>query len=441
MGNGIIRQHDHALSKTIVIVMIRCNNIRSQNLSRVIDHPCGFSQRDGLLRQEFALRQRKPAPVDGDLDIRGVCNLCRFREGIYRLRSQLKAQGKVQGMGSKFSGCRCLREKGQTCLQVNNTEFHRNHNIPVVFLFSGQVAVVVVRIIVFFHSHFEGGNQLLDPLCPGHRYRLRRLQLRPGSLLLEDFFCFLWLLLKLFFFLRLFGIQHTLVIPEHGILLGVGNLNDIRLELSIVKGTGKGSVIIQDVHGIPIFIFRVFLQENTGEGVVAECGFLDIGIHSIPRLGIVIIYRYLRNGRFGFLHSFRCGGVFRRILRRFRFLGNSFLKFRFLWYSFLRHRCLRYGLLGCCFLRYSLLRYGLLGCSFFRYSLLRCGFLCHSFLHSPNQGLLGKFFRQSRHRHHGKQQAECQNTTDDSLHSISFFLHYVQKSYKLITIIIIPYFL
>ena len=139
-----------------------------QHLCGIRQHGCGFPGGDRLLRQECAAGQRKPAPVDGDLDVAGICNGFRFAEGVFRILSQPEAQGEVQRMGRKFPGRRILRAEIRAGQLVDQTKLHRHQNIPVIWLFARQVGIIIIRIVVLLHRHGEGLDHGLNPLRPGH---------------------------------------------------------------------------------------------------------------------------------------------------------------------------------------------------------------------------------------------------------------------------------
>ena len=78
------------------------------------------------------------------------------------------ANGFVQEGCDLCAGTGLVGVEGETCFDVDDTEFRGNQNVTVVLFLARQVAEVVIGIVVLFNGHFEGGNQLPDPLTAGH---------------------------------------------------------------------------------------------------------------------------------------------------------------------------------------------------------------------------------------------------------------------------------
>ena len=147
--------------------MIWVNDNGEINFSGISQHGGHLCFGNGLLGLESTVCQCKPAAVHRNLRIHGGCHISTVGEGVFGAL-QLEAQTIVQGLCCEFTGHGLIGTEGQTCFDVDDTEFRSNQNIAVIFLFACQVAKVVVGIVVLFYGHFESGNQLLYPFTAGH---------------------------------------------------------------------------------------------------------------------------------------------------------------------------------------------------------------------------------------------------------------------------------
>ena len=166
---GAIGYLHHILSEGIHTVKVLVNHRSSQNSSCICGHNVCLSLGDGLFRQKCTIHQRKPAPVNGDLNIIGCRNGCRFAEGQHHIRVRLEAQAEIHGNSRKFTGRCCIRIQIAACGNVHNTKLHRQKHIVVVVRSAVQVDKVIVRVHLVLHRHGECFHQQLQPLGPGHR--------------------------------------------------------------------------------------------------------------------------------------------------------------------------------------------------------------------------------------------------------------------------------
>ena len=162
MGNDF-----NIFSKFVFVVVRFVNTFTRQHCRSVVEHCISFVSRHCLLRQKIISRKSKPTAVYCNLNIIRAGNLARLAVCIFQGFVKLKTQTVVKRLCGKFTGCRLVRLKRLSGIQVNYTKFNRKQNITVTGHIRCYVGKIVIRHRrVVLNRHIKCVHQLCNPFAP-----------------------------------------------------------------------------------------------------------------------------------------------------------------------------------------------------------------------------------------------------------------------------------